>query len=110
MKTKRQTGRTTRMLDAAMAAARDGRAVYVVAANADHARTLRAIAGACGGDNLGIKFEPIGNFRELDLRTGAARFAAHPNCAFFIDHYAVETGLAWALREMTRFDLPEESE
>lgn len=110
MKTKRQTGRTTRMLDAAMASARDGRAVYVVAANHDHARTLSAIIKARGGDNLGIKFEPIGNFRELDLRTGKAQFAAHPNCAFFIDHYAVETAVAWALQEMTRFDLPEDSE
>ncbi len=99
---KRQTGRTTRMLAAAMDAARAGRAVYVVGADANHAR---ALLDMCPPEarSLGVKFESARRLPELDMRTGEMR-GAHPNCLVFIDHYAVETRVAWALNEMTRFD------
>ena len=50
---KRQSGRTTRMLDHAVQLAKSGRAVYVIAANKREAERLQQLLP----DDLGIKVE-----------------------------------------------------
>jgi len=91
----RQTGRTTRMLEAAVKAASEGRAVYVIMADdAEVQRAKRilirilsprmvAIDWKCP---LGISVEPMRNWEPLtEMPRGA-----HPNCRLFVDHYAIE--------------------
>lgn len=100
----RRTGRTTRMLEDAMAMARNGRAVYVIGATKHHADMLRGVAGPAA-DQLGIKFEAaresgLGN---MDWETMSLQ-GAHPNCAVLVDHYAIESKFAAVLEMLHRYD------
>lgn len=99
---KQRTGRTTRMLLAAIEAARAGRAVYVVGTDPE---MLRGMARDLGDDgNIGLKFERISGMSNLDFSTGELR-GSHPNCVVFVDHYAAARMCpAWASGQITRFD------
>lgn len=95
------TGRTTRMLEEAVALSKEGRAVYVVAATMEHARmlhymTVRPVA-------MDIQFESAASLGNLDWHT--LRLAgAHPNCAVLIDHFAIESEFAPMLEMLHRYD------
>lgn len=86
--TLRKTGRTSRMLNAAIAEAKAGRAVYVVASDIQHAQVLaNYIEAACPEMLSGIKIETpeaLGfSWDTLTVR------GSHPNCLFLVDHYTI---------------------
>lgn len=85
----RGTGRTERMLIDAIAAARDGHAVYIVAANAAQGADLRLRLLNRHAEDLGIKVEAAGTIGNLDWSTLRLQ-GAHPNTRVFVDHYTVE--------------------
>lgn len=96
------TGRTTRMLNRAIALAREGRAVYVLVDSEQEARRLwREIP-----DELGIKVEfadnPAFDWHLMQIR------GAHPNCITLVDHYAIERRFKRLLEELHRYDAEEE--
>lgn len=99
----RGTGRTTRMVHAAMEKAREGRAVYVICASAAQASVfMQRYPGAL---RLGVKFETwasIGSFDTEDWRAPGA----HRNCVFLADHHAIETRYARLLDELHAYDAP----
>ncbi len=99
----RRTGRTTRMLERAVALAMQGRAVYVyVAGDEQRARQkLQEISGA-PFYSFGIKVEH-GFPRAFDW-TRMRPYGAHPNCTALIDHYLIERELALMLAELHRYD------
>lgn len=95
----RQSGRTTRMLKHARALAEEGRQVYVVADNEDHARDFRRRVGK------GVKIETpksLGNLVWEDMRL----LGAHPNCVLLVDHYAIERRHRTILEMLHRYDRP----
>jgi hypothetical protein len=99
---KRNTGRTSRMLERARQLSHQGRAVYVIAATQRHADDLRY---QLGPDANGIKVETIGsvgirlNWETLTLD------GAHRNCVVLVDHYAIESRFGAILDELIRYDL-----
>lgn len=98
------TGRTTRMLEEALRLSSEGRAVYVVADNRAHAKTIEAqLAALSPPEHHGIKVEDGNRFPELDWVTMTMP-RAHPNCAVLVDHYAVERRIVLMLQMMHRFD------
>ena len=100
----RRTGRTARMLDEAKELARQGRAVYVIAATYAHAKNLEHIAGEeC--QQLGIKFETPDSLGNFDWRT-MRLITGHPNCVVLADHFAIETHFAQMLEMLHRYDAP----
>lgn len=105
----RATGRTTRMLQDAIEHAKDGLAVYVIAATRTHAQLLEKMLESIGGEEvtgLGIKFETAQNLGNFDWRT--MRLAgASPTCVVLADHYAIEFAFARMLDMLHRYDLPE---
>lgn len=98
---KRQTGRTTRMLDHARELSKQQRAVYIVAANERHAVMLRK---QLGDEPHGIKVETEDSLGNLDWETLTMRWA-HPNCVLLVDHYAIESRFGRALEMLTRYDV-----
>ncbi len=114
----RGTGRTTRMLESAVAEATEGAYVFVAAANINHARLLyswlvsrmhgqgtnlesaKVYFGAKGGS---VTVIPI---KDVDLQTGKTRFGAHPDCQMFVDHFAIESEMGFALDEWLRWSQP----
>jgi hypothetical protein len=94
----RQTGRTTRMMQEAKRIAEAGRAVYVMAANEQHRRTLLSEFPDAG--SLGIKVETPDSLPNFDWRRLHSP-GAHPNCVFLVDHFAIESQFP-ALIEMLR--------
>ena len=94
------TGRTTRMLQEAIQCSKEGRAVYVVAATQQHMRQLQKM---CGADGLFIKFETLGSLSDFDF-INMRSIGAHPNCLFFIDHYAIECKFAKMLEVLHKYD------
>lgn len=96
------TGRTTRMLDDAMEQARNGHAVYVIAASQRHKQILEHMGGE-EAHKLGIKFETthsMGNFNWQTMRLSGA----HPNCVVIADHYTIESEFAAMLNMLHRYD------
>lgn len=96
------SGRTTRMLAEAKALALSGRAVYIIAANCQHASLLESRLGN-ERFNLGIKVEVptrIGNFDWDTVKL----IGTHSNCVVLVDHYAIETHFADVLEMLHRFD------
>jgi len=97
----RQTGRTTRMLNAAAESAREGRRVFVIAADYDHASYLRNRAVDLDSGLGSIVVIPQNesfdwdSFRPLGMRDGDG---------VFVDHLAVEQRYRHALRALHRFD------
>jgi hypothetical protein len=101
IETKRRTGRTSRMLDAARLVAQKGREVYVIAASLSHADALRRMLGS---DAKGIKVECAdGIGAKLDWATMKLRgHLVHH--VVFVDHYTIESRFAPILGEWMRFD------
>lgn len=101
MKTdQRQTGRTTRMLEHARELSKQRRAVYIVAANEQHADMLRR---ELGDEPHGIEVETEESIGNLDWQTMTMR-GAHPNCVLLVDHYAIESRFGRMLEMLTRYD------
>ena len=99
IESKRMTGRTTRMLEEAVRAAKEGHAVYVVMADQRQIAMYRA-----SPRYKGIKFETFDGLRlSLDIETLRMR-GAHPNCRLFVDHYAIERRFGALIREWARYD------
>jgi hypothetical protein len=103
-----QTGRTTRMLTEAFKLAKEGKAVYVIAANHGHIFQMERMAdrlfGAGEASTLGVKFETPASLPSFDFRTMQLK-GAHPNCRVFVDHWAIESEYARMLNELHRFDV-----
>lgn len=106
MDKKKQTGRTTRMLEHAKSLAKAGRAVYVIAAT-EHQRQW--LEERLGSDSMGIKIETAWSLRNFDWGT-MTLLGAHPNCAVVVDHFAIESRFRRMLEELVRYDLPDEGE
>jgi len=104
----RGTGRTTRMLREAIDAAKKGRAVYVIAATQAASWNLRKMIAAEGAADLGIKVEtPQSSGFDLQTMTpplGAHPLRAHPNRAWFVDHFTIESRYMRMLDELHRYD------
>ena len=98
---KRQTGRTTRMLEHARELSDHRRAVYVVAANERHAAQLRK---QLGDEPHGIKVETEDSLGNLDWQTMTMR-NAHPNCVLLVDHYVIESHFGRVIEMLTRYDV-----
>jgi hypothetical protein len=103
-----QTGRTTRMLTEAFKLAKEGKAVYVIAANHGHIFQMERMAdrlfGAGEASALGVKFETPTSLSSFDFRTMQLK-GAHPNCRVFVDHWAIQSEYAKMLNELHRFDV-----
>lgn len=103
------TGRTTRLLEEAVALAKQGKAVYVVAADTHHIVNMEAmLCMMVGGDPtpLGIKFETphsLGNFDWMSMKLQYS----HPNCRVLVDHFTIEATFAAMFRELHKYDLKE---
>lgn len=98
---KRATGRTTRMLDHAKRLEAQGRAVYVIAAHAQHAKMLQQLLPS----ETSIKVETPDSCGNFDWFTLSLR-GAHPRCAVLVDHFAIESKFARMLQMLTAYDLP----
>jgi hypothetical protein len=107
----KQTGRTTRMLTEAFKLAKEGKAVYVLAADSEHMYYMERMADRLFGSGeasaLGVKFETPASLATFDFRTMQLK-GAHPNCRTFIDHWTIESEYARMLSELHRFDAVEE--
>ncbi len=119
MTTLKGTGRTTRMLEAAIASARKPQYVMVVAANQRDADRLkeqcatmlnRKISGpkvylAADGEPYGgeITFERVQD-RDWDWRTMTFR-GSYPTIPVHVDHNAIEQEYGHILRELHRYDV-----
>lgn len=96
-----QTGRTTRMLKHARELSKQLRAVYIVAANEQHAALLRR---ELGDEPHGIEVETESSLGNLDWQTLTLR-GAHHNCVVLVDHYAIESKFSRLLEMLTRYDV-----
>lgn len=90
------------MLLEAIAKAREGRAVYVVAANESEARRMRNLLGP-EGQLLGIKVETSSELTNLDWFSMRLK-GAHPKCIVLADHFAIELHFAPILNMLHRYD------
>ena len=104
---KRQTGRTSRMIAHAFELAEQGRAVYIIAADAEHAKDLKERVDAYDrGVTRGIKVETPESVRStFDWQT-LTLVGANPNCTVLVDHYTIESYFEYVLQMWTRYDLP----
>lgn len=100
MKSLRQTGRTTRMLEAAIAYANEKGSCLVVAADANHARTLERSAAKIPGYSRAVRVLPMRSL-ELDPLTLCV-FGSRDGV--FIDHFAIESRYSTVLRRLHEFD------
>ena len=118
----RATGRTTRMLEQAIQYAKDGKAVAVVVAHSGAFLHTRAIALHLAGTYVVeqaelrhlIQFYSGGSIRfhvaeDRDIDWRWATITGYSYARVFFDHYAIETYLALALKELHRYDLQEET-
>lgn len=99
---KRNSGRTTRMIDEALRLSREGRAVYVIMDNMERARYHQRKLDH-EYPYSGVKFETPsspGNFDWGSLRL----IGAHPNCVVLVDHFAIERKFGAILDELYRYD------
>ena len=90
------------MLADAVRLAKGGRAVYVIAANQRERERLQRLGGE-EAQQLGIHFETPqspGNFSWATMNL----IGAHPNCAVFVDHYAIESEFSRVLEVLHRYD------
>lgn len=98
--TQNKIGRTTRMLEDARRLKDEGKAVYVMAANARHAKALRE---QFGDKNNSVKFETPDSLSNFDWRTFRLP-GAHPNCVVLVDHFAIESQFSSLLDMLHRYD------
>lgn len=96
---KRATGRTTRMLSHAQELQQEGRAVYVIAANAQHAAQLKSLLPK----DTTISVDTPETASNFDWFTLTLR-RAHPNCVVLVDHFAIESRFAPMLKMLTAYD------
>ncbi len=89
------------MLEHARELSKQRRAVYIVAANEQHADLLRQ---KLGDEPHGIKVETENSIGTLDWQTLTLR-NAHRNCVVLVDHYAIESRFAPLLEMVTRYDV-----
>lgn len=101
MENLRGTGRTHRMIQEAIRLAREGRAVYVIAADQSHRKLLESQIP----DGLGISVETPGTTGNFDWQRMELR-GAHENCVVLADHYAIESNWPRMLEMLHRFDPP----
>ena len=103
----RKTGRTTRMIDAAISVARKNRHVVIVAATDDDRGRITACVAKKG---LFEKVKVIDPTLLSDCEW--LRICENPEfrgaTTFFIDHYAIEQHFSSILMRLHEFDLPEE--
>ena len=119
MEEHRGTGRTTRMMQAAIAEASKGRYVFVVMANVSQIQNQKdwvldefaSVTKSVGGmkiyiaDKGGcIQFDTI--YSRQFKPESLSFIGAHPKCQVFVDHYAIESRYAKLLSQLHRFDLP----
>lgn len=103
---KRQTGRTTRMLEHAVELSKQGKTVYVIAADKDHVKRLQyMIHKMTDGADHGIKVTTQIKMRNLDLLTMEI-LGAPKNCKVLVDHHAIEEEFAPLLEMLMRYDSP----
>ena len=102
----RRTGRTTRMVQDALHLSREGRAVYVIAANQQEQARIQqdidARAKAEGRERHGIKVETWGSVGPLDDTFRVP--GMHPNCIVLVDHFALESRYAHVLDMLHHYD------
>lgn len=91
----RQSGRTTRMLQAALKKCQEGHTVYIVAASIDEADRLRREFLRLGGERF---YHLTRIWTVLRMRTRVI----YPERPIFWDHYAVECELARIDAEFNR--------
>jgi hypothetical protein len=98
---KRNTGRTSRMLESARLVAQEGRGVYVIAAHQRHADELRHMLGSDAGR---IKVETAhGIGHRLDWTTMTLRGHLR-DCVVLVDHYTIESLFGAILSEWVRYE------
>ena len=104
MKDLHRTGRTTRLLIDAIKYARDGEAVYVIAANRrEQGRLIVLLQDMTNDlDALGIKVETPMSV-DLDWDSFTLR-GAHPNCRVLVDHFTIEHWFSTLLSQLHRYD------
>ena len=115
--TKRQTGRTRRALISAFEKAeKTGYCFFICLAQqmdyiiSEIKKMNYEVDIVRSGDNSykayfdggQVAIEPLYKTK-LDYMTGRV-LGSHPNCGVVVDHYALEASLAWALKEVTRYD------
>lgn len=98
---KRGTGRTTRMLEHAKALEAEGRTVYIIAANRQHAHLLRR----CLPEGSSILIETPDSPGNFDWHT-LSLCGANPNCVVLVDHFAIESRFSKMLAMLTAYDTP----
>lgn len=116
---KRGTGRTTRMLKRAIDLRNQGRAVYVIAANEQHAETIFGMLIGLMPEETPVRFssmeiggikietpESCGNFDWEQLRLRGS----HPNVVALVDHHAIESRFSLMLKELAAYDTPPHEE
>lgn len=91
----KQTGRTTRLVEKAVHLAAQGRAVYIIAGDAQVKSLQRQVGNVWrnifGDRPHGIKVEKVTEFRDrIDWNNMIVRGAHHPDCAWLFDHYVIE--------------------
>lgn len=97
------TGRTTRMMEEAIRQAKEGRAVYVLCATMDHAKTLER-EWADRIDGLGIKIETPTSVGGWDWENMTPTHRVHQNCLFLVDTWVIEKHFSRMLNMLHRWD------
>lgn len=104
---KPQSGRTTRMLEAAMQEIQRGKQVFIVMANQPEVTRVRNILVREHG--LSPYVFKIGTAQSLNLDWKTRKLVYYKNASVFIDHYAIQTylqDLMPIVNEMHKYDLP----
>lgn len=102
---KRQTGRTTRMILEAIRQATNGRAVYILAASIPQQRFLAQRLRDLEVECLNIKVETTASLGYIpDLSPEPRLRGAHPNCVLLVDHHYLEVMYGAILDAWTRYD------
>lgn len=87
---KKQSGRSTRMMQDAAQAVDERRAVYVILAPISRPENFLRLLGDRAERYRGrIKFETFGTLPNYDIDTGRLR-GAWQNCVVLVDHFAIE--------------------
>lgn len=109
---KRQTGRTTRMLKKALEADQAGKAVYVLCLKEAIPYTKNLLLEIVNDDSLGhklfnnIKFESLSSIGERNIDWKNKRiYGAHSNCQLFIDHAVYSEMFSHVLNDYCEYDL-----
>jgi hypothetical protein len=98
---KRQTGRTTRMMEEALKMCRQGKAVYLLFATHSESES-------CKHSELGQRILFLGGKFESRLENydfGQMKLlGAHPNCTVLVDHHVLETVFKKQVEMLEQFD------